>query len=133
MRALLLLALASIGSFQLGCDRPLVVRADPTGSIKLPLSGDASRQGEVLRDLHIGQHRVSKGARVVVHETWLLRREPGSVPPGYRISGLYNPSTRSDGFVLPRGAIDVYFVSALIEDSTVALPIPQDALRVLER
>lgn len=127
-RLVLLLALALA---PLGCDRALIVRADPTGTTKLPLRGDNNQEGVLLRDLKVGPRTFPEGARVVVYETWLLRREEGADPPGYRITGLYDPAQRSDGFVLPKGVIDVYYVSSLKDDTSVQIPVPKEAFRPL--
>ncbi len=119
----LLLLLAAASS---GCDRPLVVRADPTGTEKLALHGDGDRRGTLSRSLKIGEKVVPKGTPVVVEETWLLRKREGA-RAGYRVLGLYDPAVRKDGLVLPAGAVDVFFYAAILPERRARLPVPQEA------
>lgn len=120
------LALAGLSA----CDRTRLVAADATGTTRLPLQGDRERRGTLRVPLVYQGQRVEAGTEVIVFETWLLREEPGASPPGYRIAGLYDPTTRAEGLVLPAGSIDIYFVSSLPGDPARTLPVPKDALRL---
>lgn len=105
------------------CERPLVVRADPTGTTKQPLVGDIDVRGETARALRIGERLVPKGTRVVIEETWLLRKRGG----GFRVAGRYDPAVRTDGLMLERGAVDVVFLAAALPDRRSRFPVPQEA------
>lgn len=105
------------------CERPLVVRADPTGTEKQPLRGKMEVQGTTTRALKLGDKIVPRGTSVVVEETWLLREKGG----GYRVGGLYDPATQTDGLMLPKGSIDVVFFSAVLPERKVRIPVPQEA------
>lgn len=115
-----------------GCNRPLESNADPTGTERLPLRGEAERIALLLRDVHTPQGIFPQGTRLSVWETWLLRKEPRAKPPGYRVSGLYDPSAQNKGFVLPRGTIHVYFYGPPLDDNFPRTPvaIPQEAVRI---
>lgn len=114
------------------CNRPIVANADPTGTERLPLRGDAERIAVLDRDVHTPQGIVSRGTRLRVWETWLLRKDAQTQPPGYRVSGLYDPSSQNQGLVLPRGTIHVYFYGPPIDGSLSPTPvaIPQEAVRI---
>lgn len=129
MRRLILLLTLAL-PLAASCERALVVQVDPTGTEKLPLSGELNRTGVLLRELKVGPRTVPEGARVHVYETWLLRREKGASPPGYRVTGLYDPAQRSEGFALPAGTIDVYFMSSLEDDRAAQIPVPKEAVRL---
>lgn len=107
------------------CERPLVVRADPTGTEKQPLAGKADVRGTLSRALKLGDRVVAKGTPVVVEETWLLRRQGG----GYRMVGLYDPAVRTDGLMLPRGTVEVVFYAAVLPERKQRIPVPQEAFR----
>lgn len=118
------LALALVGSLALlGC-RPLEVRADPAGSQKLPLPGALQVEGTVTRALSYNGVVVPKGARVRVEETWLLRHDKSAKPPGYRITGLYDTTTQTDGLALPKHAVDTYYVSVVLPGGKQRVPVP---------
>jgi hypothetical protein len=119
--ALLLLMVVGLAA----CERPLVVRADPTGTEKQPLAGRADVRGALSRALKLGDRVVPKGTPVVVEETWLLRKQGG----GFRMSGLYDPAVRTDGLMLPRGTVDVVFYAAVLPERRVRIPVPQEAFR----
>jgi hypothetical protein len=111
------------------CERTLVVEADPAGTTRLALSGEPGRHGMLTRTLRYGGQEIKAGTTVKVFETWLLRKEEGANPPGYRIPGMYDPSTRTDGLVLPRGSVDVFYVGVPPDQPKLQLPVPAGALR----
>lgn len=106
-----------------GCG-PLEVRADATGSQKLPLPGEQSVEGTVTRALFHKGAVLPKGTAVRVEETWLLRHDRAAKPPGYRITGLYDPTTQSDGLSLPKHSVDTFYLSAVLPDSKQRVPVP---------
>lgn len=120
--------LFSIGA----CHRPLVADADPTGIERLPLRGTPHQEAVLDRDVRTDGRTLARGTRVQIWETWLLRKDRQSKPPGYRITGYYDPTQPSERFVLPRGAIRVYFygppVGGTLQQSPVA--IPEEAVRI---
>ena len=114
------------------CNRPMVSNADPTGTERLPLRGEPERIALLERDVRTPEGIISRGTRVWIWETWLLRKDPQTKPPGYRVSGLYDPASQSKGLVLPRGTIHVYFYGPPADDSAPQKPvaIPQEAVRI---
>lgn len=112
----------------LGCG-PLVVSADPAGAQKLPLPGEPSVVGVVERELLFEGAAIPKGAEVRVDETWLLRHDKNARPAGYRISGLYDPTTQTDGLALPRHAIDTYYVGVVLPAARQRVAVPAEHFR----
>lgn len=112
------------------CERPIVVKADPTGSTRLTLAGDLEKTGVLTKALRVGEEVIPEGTQVMVYETWLLRRDEGATPPGYRLIGHYDPEQRSDGLVLPRNSIDVYYLSAILPERDKRVPVPKAALKL---
>ena len=110
----------------LGCDRPLVVKETAQGAELLALSGEQRVEGSTTRPLRYQTVELPKGTKVRVGETWLVRKNEGS-PSAYRIKGFYDPSTRSDGFVLPARAVNVFFNCAVGPDYEKLVPVPQEA------
>ena len=104
------------------------MHADPSGTERLNLAGEVAVQGTTTRALLIGSTTWPKGTEVRVSETWLLRRGAGS-PPGYRVTGSYDPAVRSDGFVLPRDSIDIYLHSQIVAQPGVMIAVPAEYFR----
>lgn len=123
-----MLAIFSVALLVLGC-QPLDVTADPGGTQKLSLPGETRVEGVVTRDLRYQGAVVKKGTRVRVDETWLLRHDRNATPPGYRISGLYDPTTQSAGLALPKHSIDTFYVGAVLPEATRNVPIPASYFR----
>lgn len=115
-------ALALIASA--GCDRTVTVSASPAGAQKLALSGDKGVEGTLSRPLKQGATTLPVGTRVRVLETWLLRKDKSTKPPGYRISGLYDPTVRTDGLMLPRHSVDAYYFAAVLPDAKREVAVP---------
>lgn len=109
---------------------PEEVRVSDVGLKKLPLAGRPSAVGVLRAALRFGQQELPAGTRVRVEETWLVRNDPAAEPPGYRVSGLYDPTAASDGFALPRHAVEVYFHGAVLPASTVRVPVPSRLLQL---
>lgn len=120
-RSLLVASLLAFGV--LGC-QPLAVHADSSGTQKLPLPGETRVEGVVTRALVHEGFVVPKGTRVRIEETWLLRHDRNAKPPGYRITGLYDPTTQSDGLALPKHSIDTYYIGALLPEAEKRVPVP---------
>tara|TARA_Y100001934_G_C12033803_1_gene622634 strand:- start:132 stop:545 length:414 start_codon:yes stop_codon:yes gene_type:complete len=108
-----------------GCDRPLRVDVDISGAEKLPLTGEQKVRGVLSRTVINGEFTFAKGTQIRVSETWLLRQKQSN-PPGYRISGFYDPEIQRDGFVLPSGAVDIYLVGHPLESPRQTVIIPMD-------
>lgn len=104
--------------------RPLDVQADPSGTQKLPLPGEAGVEGVVTRAISHQGAVLPKGTRVRVDETWLLRHDRSAKPPGYRITGLYDPTTQSDGLALPKHSVDTFYVAAVLPEAKRRVPVP---------
>lgn len=115
------------------CQRPLVAHADPTGTERLPLRGTPNQTAVLTRDVQTEAGRFAAGTRLQIWETWLLRKEAQAKPPGYRITGHYDPASQSEEFVLPRGTIHVYWYGPALDGTPNPVPvaIPQDAARVV--
>jgi hypothetical protein len=123
--ALFALALAlPLSLLAASCDRPLVVTADGGGLQRLSLSGERAISGTVTRTLSWQGHQLAKGTEVRVDETWLVRKD-GMQPTGYRINGLYDPTTRSDGLSLARHAVETYYVATPLHEAHRLVPIPE--------
>ncbi len=103
---------------------PLVVRADAGGSQKLPLPGEQRVQGVVTRALSYNGLVVPEGTLVSVEETWLLRHDRGAKPPGYRITGLYDPTTQTDGLALPKHSVEAFYLSAILPEQKTRVAVP---------
>lgn len=126
MRAgLVVLAAFLVGAGAAGCNRPVRVAFDPTGARKIEARGDVGVAGKLGRALVYQGKEFPEGTPVVVSETFLIRRDKGD-PPAYRVGGLYDPARRSEGFVLPAGAIDVFFYSYLVDKPRTFVPVPQE-------
>lgn len=119
-RLALVLALALCA---VGC-RPLQVHAAPGGSQKLPLPGVAHATGVVTRALSYNGVVVPKGTLVRIEETWMLRHDKSAKPPGYRVTGLYDPTTQTDGLMLPKHAVDTFYLGAILPDDKERVAIP---------
>lgn len=118
------LLLALVGSLALLACRPLEVQVDPSGAQKLPLTGARNVEGVVTRALAHQGAVVAKGTRVRVEETWLIRHDRSATPPGYRVPGLYDPTTQSDGLALPKHSIDTFYVAAVLPEAERRVPVP---------
>lgn len=114
------------------CDRPLKVDVSIAGAEKLPLAGKSKVKGTLSRTLLFGQNTFPKGTQVQISETWLLRQEKAQ-PPSYRISGHYNPESQRDGFVLPAGAVNIYYVGHPIEQRSQTVVIPAEHFQPLSK
>lgn len=117
---ILIAALAAVG-----CDRPLTVDVSPQGAEKIALRGKTGVRGTLGRSLNIDGRVYDKGTGVVVGETWLVRKEKGE-PPAYRVTGHYDPSEQTEGFVLPANAVNVYFLSMVEPDRVLQIPVPSE-------
>lgn len=109
--------------FLLACG-PLVVRVEASGSQKLPLPGEQRVQGVVTRALSYNGLVVPEGTRVRVEETVLVRHDRGAKPPGYRINGLYDPTTQTDGLALPKHSVDTFYMSAVLPEAEQRVAVP---------
>ena len=127
LRTLKIAVLAGALSLALcGCERPVKVNANPSGTTKLQLRGDLGAKGKLLRGVVFESREYPKGTELSVMETWMLRA-PGSKPPGYRITGLYDATKRAEGFVLPDGSIDVYYLCVTeVEGRKVRIAVPAE-------
>jgi len=110
------------------CDRPLVVDVNANGAEKLALRGKTGVKGSLTRSLKVMDRVFPKGTEVVVSETWLLRKEAGD-PPSYRVTGHYDPSEQTEGFVLPARSVDVYFLSTVEPDRVLQIAVPAEYLK----
>jgi len=126
-RAALVVIALSLAALLSACDRPRVVSVDVNGAENLTLRGKFEREGTLKRSIQNGERVVAKDVRVVVQETWLVRREKGE-PPAYRIVGHYDPANAADGFTLPAGALDVYFLTSVLPDRAQPVVVPADEL-----
>jgi hypothetical protein len=108
-----------------GCDRPLKVAVDMTATEKLPLKGNMNIHGTLTRTIIHGESQYDKGTRIQVSNTWLKRKQKAK-PPGYRIDGYYDPVTNSSGFVLPSGAIDIFYLGVASSASTKKVIVPAE-------
>jgi len=116
------LALAVLAS---GCDQPIAVEMNVVGAKDLNLRGIHGITGTITRSLVFDGKTFAKGSKVVVNETFLVRREGGK-PPSYHFKGLYDPVKRADGFMLPSGTIDTYYLSVLEPDRRQRVPVPKE-------
>jgi len=122
--ALALCAL-TLCTFSAGCDRTVTVDVNPGGAQKLALHGIRGGEGELLRPIKYGATTVPAGTRVRVMETWLLRKNKKTKPPGYRIGGLWDATQQNDGLMLPRHAVDTYFFASVLPELTVEVVVPE--------
>lgn len=123
LRSWLPLVLPLVIAVVAGCDRPVEVKVDPAGAQRLALAGDRAVVGTVTRTLTRQGRTLPKGTRVRIDETWLMRKD-GKEPAGYRISGLYDPTQRSDGLALARNAVDAYYVAYPLDEAAGLIPVP---------
>jgi hypothetical protein len=119
----LLASLALVALF-VACKGEVRVGVNPARFEKLALAGDQNVEGTVTRALTWRDASIPLGARVRVNETWLARKDKKS-PPGYRVAGLYDPSARSDGLMLPRNSVEVFYVASLLPEAGVTIPVPK--------
>lgn len=127
VRLLVVVFALALTVLQAGCDRPRAVSVDVNGAQNLTLRGALEREGTLKRSIQNGDRVVAKGVRVVVQETWLVRREKGD-PPAYRVVGHYDPAKVDDGFTLPAGALDVYYLAAVMPDRVQPVVLPAEEL-----
>jgi hypothetical protein len=133
MRSLLLAGcLALVAPTLTACDKPIVVDTDPKKLKRLPLRGEVDRTGTLTSAVDFNGQIIQKRTTVVVRETWIVRRDPRADPPGYRIGGYYDSTKRTEGFVLPPGRADIYFVSAIRgpQGEVGRIPIPIEAFQL---
>ena len=107
-----------------GCDQPLAVQLNVSGAKDLALKGENGVTGIITRSLVYEGKTFPKGTKVMVSETFLVRRE-GGAPPSYHFKGLYDPAKRADGFMLPSDSVDTYYYAALEPDRRKRLPVPK--------
>lgn len=123
-RALFVCVLAVLSVLPAGCDRTVTVDAQPAGAEKLALRGESGREGTLLRPIKYGVTTYPEGTKVRVLETWLLRKDKKAKPPGYRIGGLYDATQQNDGLMLPRHAVDTYYLTTVVPELREKVVVP---------
>ena len=126
------LFLCSLFLFALcACDRPVRVEFDASGFKNPGLIGKPHVQGIVLRPIQTAEGIIPNESKVEVLETFIKRRK-SDAQDGYKIRGLYDPTTSSKGLMLPRNTVDIYYgVTVLPERKTQGM-VPQRFFRIIE-
>lgn len=107
-----------------GC-LPVSVDVDANGFTTLQIKGEASVQGTVTREIHWQGAVMPEGTPVIVGET-VLARDPQKKPPGYTVAGLYDPAGDTETFMLPDGAIDIYYLVYKMPDRQLRMLVPRE-------
>ncbi len=104
--------------------------------------------GDVVTEVHDTHHPISSALtyedqREVARERatafldgrmakWLtyfetvLARDPQKKPPGYTVAGLYDPAGDTETFMLPDGAIDIYYLVYKMPDRQLRMLVPRE-------
>jgi hypothetical protein len=100
---------------------PLEVAIRGEGLTKIGAVGEKNRVAVTTRDLRFDKEILKKGTRLVVVESWWIRRKGGG---GYRVAGKLEPDQKAGGVVLPPGSVDVFYLGLVEPGRKASIPFP---------